>query len=184
MRHITFDLETLGNSSQAPIVQIGAVEFGEAGEVLRAPFCAYVDLTDHWKLFKPDLSTLLWWLNPKQDPARPRVFFPPHEKKPLPDVLRGFTRWVSDTPGRVKLWSHATFDPPILTNAYQTLKIESGLPYRDFMDIRTLNFIAGDIGDLPPRESFGGAHHDALADCKFQAYYIARMLKKVGVRFE
>lgn len=42
-----------------------------------------------------------------------------------------------------KAWSHATFDFPILTNAYHLLKIRQPIPYKKMRDIRTLIDLSG-----------------------------------------
>ena len=44
MENITFDLETLGNSANAPIVQIGAVKFDGDGNILDK-FLRTIDLS-------------------------------------------------------------------------------------------------------------------------------------------
>jgi hypothetical protein len=117
-----------------------------------------------------------WWLK-QSDQARNQVF-PKTPRYALKQVLESFSYWIENQP-KGKYWSHATFDPPILINAFDVMKLKTPIPYRDFVDIRTLNLLAGDV-NVPPRDTFG-EHHEALADCKYQAAYIAAMLKKLGI---
>lgn len=175
MQHVTFDLETLGRGSHAPIVQLAALAFDGDGRALftfdRRIALTGVDL----KRFEPDISTIEWWMAQSEE-ARMRVFHS-EGRVGLHRALTDFSFWLSAIPNRKRFWSHATFDPPNLCNAYEVLGLENPISYKNFMDIRTLAMLAGDV-EVLPRESFGPAY-DAAADCRFQASYIATMLRKV-----
>jgi hypothetical protein len=178
MKHFTFDLETLGGSSLAPIVQLACVEFELDGKV-SASFDHKIDLKDCFELFSADISTIEWWLK-QSDKARSQVF-PEGSRYNLKQVLESFQFWIQNRgEGPKKFWSHATFDPPILMNSFQVMKMKAPIAYRDFVDIRTLNLLAGDV-QVPERATFG-EHHEALADCGYQAAYIAAMLRKLGMK--
>lgn len=175
MAHVTFDLETLGNQTTAPIVQIGAVVFNEKGEVL--DFCnfkcnlATIPEND----FSVDYDTLRWWMNQIARNTR------------LVDVMNGsmldhkemveqFIDWndrMIDKHGELEYWSHATFDPPILDRHCKIYKLKR-LPFRQQRDIRTLTSLAGFI-DVKRQ----GNHHDALDDCRYQAKYVAKGLSYI-----
>lgn len=175
MANITFDLEALGNSMDAPIVQIGAVKFDDDGKILDK-FLRTINIE---KLkdynFKVDYPTLNWWLN-QDDKAIKSVFGDDLEKVNLSLALHDFTLWLGK-PGQHTYWSHATFDPPILNNNYKMVGRTCPIPFRLHRDIRTITHFTGKI----PVERVGIAHN-ALDDCIFQAEYISkgiRMIKKI-----
>ena len=61
MSNITFDLETLGNSSNAPIVQLAAVKFNDQGKITDS-LLQYIDLASLQQYdFDIDYETLDWW---------------------------------------------------------------------------------------------------------------------------
>lgn len=173
MKHVMFDLETLGTGPKAPIVQIAACLFNEKGEVL-SEFNRKVDLEDSFHLFEPTIGTIEFWLK-QSDRARELVF--QGERVNLSKALLDLNSWLNAIDGKRKYWSHATFDPPILMNAFQVMGIKSWMAFHDFVDIRTINLLAGEV-KTQPREEFG-EHHDAAADCRFQAHYVATMLRKL-----
>lgn len=178
MLHISFDLETLGSNSKAPIVQIGAVCFNLEGKT-SDQYESKIALGKDFQKFQTDLSTIEWWIQQPNEVSA-FVFDKDAIRVPLLVALQSFSDWVKQLPGqKKKLWSHATFDAPVLMNAYEVLGVKPSFHYRDFVDIRTLNFLTGHTA-VVARENFG-LHHDALADAKFQAAYIAEMLRKVQV---
>ena len=89
------------------------------------------------------------------------------------DALRKFYKEEKDT----LVWAHATFDFPILANAYNAIKQGFAFPYRNLRDIRTLidlsklDYKKGKAGDLKT--------HNALEDCRFQVIYCTEAFKKL-----
>jgi hypothetical protein len=175
--NITFDLETLGTSANAPIVQLAAVAFDNVGRIV-SEFDALVNLKSLPQYgFELDYGTVQWWLNQDKD-AIDSVFSKKLDefRKPLKDVLEDFCIWLR-TLGSIDemdFWSHATFDPPILANAVLKTKAKLFIPYTRHRDIRTLTYFAGDIS--VERE---GNHHNALDDCKYQASYVVQGMKQI-----
>jgi DNA polymerase III epsilon subunit-like protein len=172
MNNITFDLETLGNTKDAPIVQIGAVKFTDEGEVtdkfVRRIKASSLEQYD----FHIDYSTVFWWLNQSKE-AQESVF----EKEPrmgLRQALYEFTKWIGKA-SKYVYWSHATFDPPILNNNIAKVGIDNPIPFRNHRDIRTLTHFTGKI-----ETERVGTHHDALDDCIFQAKYISKGLRALN----
>jgi len=171
MDHITFDLETLGNTSNAPIVQIGAVKFNDEG--ITDTFLRNIDLTSLEPLgFKLDYSSINWWLNQSNEAIK-SVFGDNLEKISLNRALYEFQEWIGKT-ADYNYWSHATFDPPILINNFKTLKKPCPIPFRLHRDIRTLSLLGGKV--TIKRE---GIHHNALDDCIYQAKYISALLNNL-----
>ncbi len=172
--NITFDLETLGVNPRAPIVQLAAVHFGARGLPLHK-FCKSLRIAADWKSFEPDLSTIRWWL--AQDPKVIRSVFKDDDSPTLPQVLKHFSKWVAHLRQETgatefRFWSHATFDPGILTYAYEVCGIKCPISRREFLDIRTLKALARTSVGAPPSIA-----HNAFADCLHQAKYIAAALE-------
>lgn len=180
MNHFMLDLETLGSNPCAPIVQIACVRFTPDGPT-SDQFNSRVNLQidDAFYKFKADVATIEWWLE-QSDVIRARVFSP-NGRESLRTALDRFGAWLGTFPGDKKIWSHATFDPPILTTAHSALGVTLPVRHSQFLDIRTINFLAGKVSDFPARETCG-PHHDALADCKYQAGYTAAMMRKLGIK--
>lgn len=176
MNHIMFDLETIGSGSKAPIVQIAAVRFDEQGNVL-AEFNSRIKFGADFNSFETDIDTIEWWIS--QSKRAQEIVFNPKGRNFLANALVELNVFLSVYKDK-RLWSHATFDPPILMNAYKTLGLSTVIKHKEFMDIRTLNFLSGGNvrEEIPARETFG-EHHDAIADCKYQAAYVAAMMRKI-----
>ncbi len=169
--NITFDLETLGNTSNAPIAQIGAVKFSDDGEIIDK-FKRNIKLSSLERYgFHVDYETIQWWL--EQDDKAIKSVFVNDDAIDLRLALRDFIEWIGK-PGEYVYWSHATFDPPILNNNMIKVGIKNPIPFRAHRDIRTLTHFVG--LSTTDRQ---GIHHDALDDCLYQAEYISKGLKVI-----
>lgn len=169
--NITFDLETLGNTSNAPIVQIGAVKFEDDGTIIDR-FIRTIDIESLDKIrnnFVVDFRTVGWWFN-QSDEAIKSVYGDTLDKVSLDKALFDFKEWIGKTADYV-YWSHATFDPPILHNNYKAVGKENPIPFRLHRDIRTLTHFA------KVRVKRKGIAHNALDDCLTQADYISKGLQ-------
>ncbi len=179
MLNITFDLETLGNKYDAPIVQIAAVKFTNEGKILSA-FNKHVKLSSLEKYgFSVTYSTIRWWFG--QSMRAIRAVFKNRHTVSIDVAIKDFKAWIGENPGDYAYWSHASFDPPILANTIRELKMDDWIPYGKHRDIRTLLHF---IGGIPNDIEKAGIAHNAIDDCKFQAAYICRaieMLKEKGV---
>jgi len=178
----TFDIETLGNTSNAPIVQIAAVVFGEKGEIIDSIDLKADLATIPENDFHVDYDTLRWWMN--QIANNPSLIDVMNEQiMGHEEMIVRFSEWVSEMTKKYEqlfFWSHATFDPPILDRHNKAYGIER-LPFRNQRDIRTLTHIAGYIKVTKNKKA-----HDAMADCEYQARYIAKglkILKDKGLHF-
>lgn len=197
---IMIDLETYANTPNSAIVQIGAVEFDPStGEILRE-FKCNVDAQSCIDLgMEANIDTINWWMR-QSDEARQSIL---NEGRDIISVLRGFRSFIvegvtgttvkdyfdkrlvevgitSDTFRDVRMWCHATFDEPILSNAYSKIGLFEPWDYKNVRDIRTLI----DLADIDPHSyDNSGTHHDALDDCKFQVRYTVDALNKLkGVK--
>lgn len=171
MKDVMLDLETLSTKHDAFIVQIGACYFdrmtGEIGETFKRTMTGAGS-----EKFSIDYNTVRWWMSQGQD-ARNSVMA---GNVNLAEALHDLRDFLSKTED-VVVWSHATFDMPILMNAFDVFNIEHPVSYRSTRDLRTLM----DLADLAKykRERFG-IHHDALDDAKFQASYASDAFVKLN----
>ncbi len=176
MKDVMIDLETLGTRYNAQIIQIGACFFdrntGEIGDVFSAN--VMIDPSEDGK-FTTDYDTIKWWFEQSQE-ARESVMRDP---VPLSGVLGGLNQFVRQSGPDVMLWSHATFDIPILMNAFNVYGIKFAVPFRNMRDLRTLMDLSYADRDFPKRERTG-IHHNALDDAQFQASYAADAFVKLN----
>ncbi len=159
---ISLDLETLSTSSDAAIVQIGAVVI-ETGE----SFVCYIDPRSSENAgLHVDLETIEWW-NKQDKDIRKRVM---GGSTTLISALVSFKEFCSvASEGRlseIELWAWgADFDLPVLRNAYECF-MEYPFSFRNHRCLRTLAAICG----VQPKR--GAGHHDALYDAisQMEAY--------------
>lgn len=174
--YITFDLETLGNTSNAPIVQIGAVVFDIDGNIVNEISLKCDVETIPPNRFNTDYSTIKWWLQQMVNNKNLIEVF--KGELDFYDMISQFSDWVKTMMKIHKdltFWSHATFDPPILNNNFKNMGIKNPIPFRSQRDIRTLTHIAGHIDVKGVR----GDAHNALDDAIFQAKYISKGLRVI-----
>jgi hypothetical protein len=167
--HIMIDLETLGTTSDAAILSIGAVRFElETGLENVQPFYQVVSLESQPnRVLSRD--TLTWWM--QQDPKAAAVFT--HQPKfALTDVLRDFAAWVSGM-GGVRAWSNgADFDLPMLTHAFAQCGIKQPWPPYHGRCYRTYKNLPGARKVTVIRV---GEHHNALDDAIYQAEHVCKI---------
>lgn len=166
MKELMLDLETMGNTPQAPIVQIGAAYFkmstGEVGDSM----LINVHLADAIKHgAKPDGSTIMWWLGQEKE-AQQTLSDKDIKMYREFNALVQFNKFVKKA---TRVWSHATFDFVIVNEAFRRRGIKSNMHYREARDIRTLT-------GLIPKEDRKelereGIHHNALDDVMYQIKY-------------
>lgn len=172
MKDVMIDFETLDTCPSAAVVQIGAVEFdrltGELGREFKVNVDAQSAVNSGATL---NASTIEFWLK-QNDAARNSILAEP--RVPIYEAFDSFNKFLS---GSKFIWSHATFDFPILCETLKRLHIKPNFSYRSARDIRTLVDLSGG-GTTVVRE---GTHHDGLDDAKFQAKYCCEMMKRIKV---
>lgn len=179
-KHITFDLETLGNSTTAPIIQIGAVKFDEEGNI-HDEFLRSISFNSLQKAgFHMDFETVKWWF--EQDKAAIDSVILNKDRTSLTEALNEYRHWIH-RPFDYEYWSHATFDAPIVFHAQKVLGLKGIImPYKMQRDIRTLVRFSGPVGNNKPEypertDEF--IHHNALHDARRQANYIAEAIRVI-----
>ena len=183
--HVMVDLETLGTEAGCAVVAIGAVHFGleGPGPVIRSTFERRISVASNARagLFI-DGKTLEWWLS--QDAEAITATFG-GERVDVWSALKDFTRWVRelgapDVP--LLLWAKPpSFDQTILEAACQHVGVPTPWSHRDWRDLRTLEFLAAQVGfDMP--DTVARVKHSALEDASAQAYNAAKRILYVRSR--
>ncbi|MGY2573181.1 3'-5' exonuclease [Vibrio sp. C8] len=174
--HVMLDLETMGNTSNAAIVSIGAVVFNpETGE-LGADFEEVINLNSSAYYGDLDASTVTWWLTQSEE-AR-AIFQRDTPKSSLKDALLELNQWFADLGDakEIQIWGNGSgFDNVILTNAYKAVRIKPNFTHWNDRDVRTIVEMGRSILGIDPKTKLEreGTHHSALDDAKFQAKYVA-----------
>lgn len=172
--HIMLDLETMGNSSNAAIVAIGAVKFDVANGITDT-FYQKVDLqsaVDNGGIMDP--STVIWWLG-QNDTDRKEI--QAAGSLILPALIE-FSAWVDDR--NALIWGNgAAFDNVILANAYKNGRMNAPWWHWNDRCYRTIKAMYPDVPKVLPTV----AHH-ALADAKTQARHLIAIAKAHNVELQ
>lgn len=192
---LMIDIETFGETPNAPIVQIGAcmwdmdepINFARLQENDKT-FFANVDLQSSLNLGrKVDGSTIYWWMEQSEE-ARQSLL---HERRSLREAFMYFVSWMQRkdpdisfmTPFAGRVWAWPTsFDLVIMHSSHRDLYPQTRLPWRRRMetDARTYCTAAGirGVDDPAPKRSDGIAH-SALDDALAQAAEVQRAYWKL-----
>ena len=164
MNHIMLDIETMGTSTNAAIMAIGACYFDPATGEIGDTFHQQVDITSNGKI---DASTVIWWMK-QSDDARSK-FYNNDKAGHINAVLADFANFVKLN---CQVWGNGiAFDNVIVRNAYDGRE-----PWKFWndRDVRTMVELGHAIGIDPKRDfPFEGVKHDALADAIHQAKYVS-----------
>lgn len=166
---VMLDLETMGNSPNAAIVAIGAVEFDPATRSLGRRFYRGVSLeTSVRGGGQMDASTVMWWLR-QSDEARKDIC---GDGQPLQQVLVEFSTWLATLAEDVKVWGNgAAFDNVILAQAYRHADLTIPWPHWNDRCYRTMKAMRPDV-----KMERVGVHHNAINDAESQALHLMAIL--------
>lgn len=169
--HASIDLETLGNTTDAAITQIGVAFFTlETGEVH----------SQHNILVKwngeghVNASTLAWWFK-QEDAARARMAEALERGTTLDGALAHLSTFA-DWQEIEGVWGNgATFDVTILDSAYQRHRgFTSPWPFYAARDMRTIVSLAESLRGFDKKSVERiGVHHEAADDAVHQARVIS-----------
>ena len=170
------DIETLATSPNAVVIQVGFVPFDiSSGVVGKNKFLINISSEDCQKYgLETNPDTIAFW--EKQDRA---IWNSTQENpQPLEVALRELAAFIRQnlSSSRRRIWSHATFDIPVVSNAYNVAGIEIPWNYRETRDIRTLNWLHTSLLEKKEKENAPRENaHNALADCLYQIEYVCRL---------
>ena len=148
MNNVMIDLETMGSSSNAAVIAIGAVFFDPVTGDLGAEFYQTIELSSAAKFGDMDTSTIEWWF--KQSEAAKEVFNDAH-KLILEYALAEFTDWLAQIDGfreRIVWGNGASFDCVILRNAYKAIGVTCPWPFYGERDVRTVVDIGRQVKNI------------------------------------
>ena len=169
--NIMLDLETMGLSSNAAIIAVGAVAFDKNGVLSR--FYAKNNLQsaiDSGGIV--DGSTIAFWLG-QSDDAR-KEFIDNEKEDNLIASLTSFKHWYEKVEGE-DIWGHgAACDNVWLKNAY--LNNNLAVPWKHYNDkcYRTMLDLGKDI-----EFERIGVYHNALDDAESQALHLIKIWKEL-----
>lgn len=168
--NVMLDLETLGKKPGCKILTLSAVTFGE-GVIVRNYFDAAIRV-DTQDLLRTDKDTVDWW--EKQSAEAKKAAFENVNALTLVKVLALFSEWCKALPAKPIIWGNgASFDEPILGEAYDVYKIPRPWHYRDARCYRTLR---AEFMHLVSESEFKGEKHTSMADAVHQANYAEKLL--------
>jgi hypothetical protein len=165
---VMLDLETMGRTPNAPILQVAAVAWdSQTGRHVHEFHC-HVSFQDELRLgFKPDADTVLWWM--EQSESARKAIIDGQTKSPLKtkDMVQRLHTWVvSNQLSEVNWWSNGpAFDSSIMSmhfacfNSLPPWKHWADRCYRTLMEERKFN---------PRTVTRSGVAHNALDDCAHQ----------------
>lgn len=181
--HLMVDMETMGNSPDAPIVSIGAVFFDPSTGNTGAEFYRVVSLESSMSFgMKPDASTIQWWLKQSSE-ARSAILV--DEAMGLRESLELLADFIAENAANgshtVQLWGNGcSFDNVILRRAYALTETPFAVPFRNDRDVRTMVELGKSVGINPRYDiPFEGDMHNALSDARHQVKYVSAIWQRL-----
>ncbi|WP_248891138.1 exonuclease [Citrobacter freundii] len=181
--HLMVDMETMGNSPDAPIVSIGAVFFDPSTGNTGAEFYRVVNLESSMSFgMKPDASTIQWWLKQSSE-ARSAILV--DEAMGLRESLELLADFIAENAANgshtVQLWGNGcSFDNVILRRAYALTETPFAVPFRNDRDVRTMVELGKSVGINPRFDTpFEGDMHNALSDARHQVKYVSAIWQRL-----
>lgn len=181
--HLMVDMETMGNSPDAPIVSIGAVFFDPSTGNTGAEFYQVVSLESSMSFgMKPDASTIQWWLKQSSE-ARSAILV--DEAMGLRETLELLADFIAENSANgshtVQLWGNGcSFDNVILRRAYALTDTPFAVPFWNDRDVRTMVELGKSVGINPRYDiPFEGDMHNALSDARHQVKYVSAIWQRL-----
>lgn len=181
--HLMVDMETMGNSPDAPIVSIGAVFFDPSTGNAGAEFYQVVSLESSMSFgMKPDASTIQWWLKQSSE-ARSAILV--DEAMGLLETLELLADFIAENAANgshtVQLWGNGcSFDNVILRRAYALTDTPFAVPFWNDRDVRTMVELGKSVGINPRYDiPFEGDMHNALSDARHQVKYVSAIWQRL-----
>lgn len=181
--HLMVDMETMGNSPDAPIVSIGAVFFDPSTGNTGAEFYRVVSLESSMSFgMKPDASTIQWWLKQSSE-ARSAILV--DEAMGLLETLELLADFIAENAANgshtVQLWGNGcSFDNVILRRAYALTETSFAVPFWNDRDVRTMVELGKSVGINPRFDiPFEGDMHNALSDARHQVKYVSAIWQRL-----
>jgi 3'-5' exoribonuclease Rv2179c-like domain len=170
------DLETLGSGPTSVVVQIGIVAFDLFTGEAKADTLININPTSELSYrFTVDGDTIIWWM---EQAALGRCTWASGGLDSMNawDMYCAFIKTWGNKNCRV--WSHSTFDAPIITHHLNTLRIQQPVHYNRYVDLRTISMLAKGLLSIPKSQRPEG-RHDARTDCLYQVEWLVKCWNKL-----
>jgi exodeoxyribonuclease VIII len=172
MKDLMIDIETMGITSDAVMIQLAAVYFDPFTKEIGKKFNIYISEDSCLSSgFITDQSTKDWWSKQNQNVLQNIQ----SQSIDVKNAMEGFVNFLPKNTYDLRVWSHATFDFVIVQNYLQKLT-KKRFNHKTAMDIRTLIYLSGI--DLDSYD-WSQKTHDALDDCLFQINYCSDAIQKI-----
>lgn len=183
MNNIMIDIETMGTTSSAAIIAIGAAFFDLYSGKTGKHFYVTVSLSDCLlKKAQVDADTIYWWLQQSEE-ARMAVIKNQGAAFSLDESLVNFTVYLKENscPENLRVWGNGpAFDNVILRNAYALCHLDCPLMFWNDRDVRTILDIGKGLGfDAKKEVPFMGIPHHALDDALHQIKMVTEVWKRI-----
>lgn len=166
--YLSLDLETLGVSTESPVISIGAALFNKKEIVSKFEVVLDVEEQMNDRIRFADGSTIKWWM--QQEDAAKKVF--KESCVPTRIGLISFVDWLNvfenDFANLKPFGNGATFDVTILETLLKDYDVKVPWHFSNIRDLRTFKEFIYD-GSKTERE---GVHHNALDDAVYQAQIV------------
>jgi hypothetical protein len=171
---VMLDLETLGTRPECVILTLGAVKFNpytldepKDGLYLR------IDADEQIARGRTvQEDTLQWWMTQPEDVREEAIG--EDGRVSIDDMYRQLNRFLV---GVNNIWAQGpVFDIAILENLYRQYGWPTPWQFWQISDSRTLFKVHGD-----PRVKGRAGHHNALADCIYQAQGVQQIYNKLEI---
>lgn len=174
---IMLDLETLGTTHDHTILTLGAVMF-DPFEPNKFSEELYLRLDVDEQIArgrKVNQSTIDWWAN--QSPEVRDEAFSEDDRVSINTMIKSLNRLCAKAPG-CDIWAQGpVFDLAFLEDIYRQYEQPTPWHYWQIKDSRTIFQLFGD-----PRDRNAAGLHNALEDCKSQAYGVQLIYKQTGIK--
>lgn len=161
MAEIMMDIETLGTNHDCVVIQVSMVKF-KWDKTITDELTVNLNIQEQLEAKRTvDASTMDWWKD--QNPE----IFKQCTTNPLPvhEALKRIQNFIDFDDN---IWSHATFDVPIIISLFKSFKTKFKWKYKNARDIRTLIAISEiNLNDY----DWSAKTHNSLDDSKFQVEY-------------
>ncbi len=185
------DIETMGHIVGSAITEIAVLAFyGNSFDLASASkFHRVVDLESCMDAgLGVTGSTIKWWM--KQSKNAQALYS--ESAVPIQSALIDLHTWCRDKIEEIpfdndspapewpyRVWSHATFDFPMIEAAYSKCKLTSPWAYWSAKDVRTVMDLAFGPPDSYPHIPFIGVRHRAMDDAIHEAEQVSAALTKL-----
>lgn len=175
--NIMIDIETLGTSSNAAIISLGACVFDPIKGIVEETFYEVIDPDSSLNAGGiMDLSTVKWWL--EQSLEAQMIFRTAGNS--IYVVLEAFTNWLnkirlSTMTNNLSIWGNGSdFDNVILANAYRRLGMPVPWSHKENRCYRTMYNL---FPEIPFQRE--GIAHNAIHDAFTQAKHLIKIFQLI-----